>query len=61
MRLGPAMANSYRDGKYYRQRAAECCALADTLQTLELRKQMEQIAADYERMAIAVDEARDLG
>jgi hypothetical protein len=53
------MANSYRDGKYYRERAEECRSLAETLETRELREQMQKIAADYERMAIAVDKARD--
>jgi hypothetical protein len=54
------MANSYRDGKYYRARAEECRTLAETLETLELREQMQKIAADYERMALALDRARDL-
>jgi hypothetical protein len=54
------MANSYRDGKYYRERAEECRSLAETLETRELREQMQKIAADYERMALALDRARDL-
>jgi hypothetical protein len=52
---------AFREGKYYRARADECRAVAETLQTQELREQMQKLAADYERMAIAIDKARDLG
>ena len=55
------MAATFRDDKYYRARAEECRAVAETLQAQELREQMQKVAADYERMAIAVDKARDLG
>jgi len=38
----------------------DTAALAETLETPELREQMQIIAADYERMALALDRARDL-
>jgi hypothetical protein len=55
------MPTAFRDSKYYRARAEECRAVAETLQTPELREQMQKVAADYERMAVAIDKARDVG
>jgi len=41
-------------------RTEECRTLAETFETIELRAQIQKIAADYERMALALDTARDL-
>jgi hypothetical protein len=49
------MAQIYRGGKHYRERAEECRVLAEILATVELREQMLTIAADYERMADTAD------
>jgi|SoiMethySBSTD1v2_1073268.scaffolds.fasta_scaffold1064052_3 hypothetical protein len=47
-------------GKFYRERAEECRTLAETFEVPELREQMQKTAADYERMALALDRSRDL-
>jgi hypothetical protein len=49
------MAQIYRDGKHYRERAEECRLIAEILATVELRDKMLTIAAHYERMANAAD------
>jgi hypothetical protein len=49
------MAQIYRDGKHYRERAEECRVIAEILATVELRDKMLTIAADYERMANTAD------
>ena len=46
----------YRSSQQYRQRAEECRTSAEILGTEELRDKMLTIAADYERLAEAVDE-----
>jgi hypothetical protein len=55
LRKGCAMARAYRDGKYYRERAEECRAIAGILTTVDLRDKMLRIATDYERLAEAAD------
>ena len=49
------MSQLYRDGRHYRERAEECRVIAEILATVELRRKMLRIAADYERMAEAAD------
>ena len=46
-----------KDGRHYRERAKECRVVAEILATVKLREKMLRIAADYERMAEAVDDA----
>jgi hypothetical protein len=53
------MVHAYRDGQHYRQRAEECRVIAEILSVVELREKMLKIAADYERMANAADQAQD--
>jgi hypothetical protein len=49
------MAQIYRGGKHYRERAEECRVIAEILATAELRDEMLTIAAEYERIANAAD------
>ena len=53
------MGKPSRDGKHYRERAEECRVVAELLVTIELRKKMLDVAADYERMAEAADKLKD--
>lgn len=53
------MLHYYRDGQHYRERAKECRVIAEILSVVELREKMLKIAADYERMANAADQAND--
>jgi hypothetical protein len=46
-----------RDGKHYRKRAEECRVVGEILATVGLRAKMRKIAADYECMANAADNA----
>jgi hypothetical protein len=51
------MAKVCRDGRHYRGRAEECRVIATILSTVDLREKMLKIAADYEQMADAADQA----
>jgi len=53
------MTRPYRDGNHYRARAEECRTVGDILATREMRDKMHRIAEDYERMAVAADQAKN--
>jgi hypothetical protein len=49
----------YRSSEQYRERAEECRVVAQILAAVELREQMLEFAADYERLADTVDNEID--
>jgi hypothetical protein len=54
--VSPSQSEAINDPKYWRYRAAEARAMAESLTDPEAKQQMLKVAADYEKLAKRAEE-----